>query len=94
VGGGTVARNDISDVEGLFDALERPEALTDLRRRDSLAPGTLRGLRARKDLLETAGGTVSERELAEALGITRQAVDKRRLSGKLIGIDLGRRGYA
>ena len=52
------------------------------------------GLRARKYLLEAEGGAVSAKELAAALGITRQAIDKRRLSGKLIGIDLGKRGYA
>lgn len=90
----TLAENEITDVEGLFDVLERPEALADLRRRDPLAPARLRGLRAKKQLLEAEGGVVSGRELADALGITRQAVDKRRLNGKLIGIDLGKRGYA
>jgi predicted XRE-type DNA-binding protein len=52
------------------------------------------GLRAKSQLLETEGGVVSGRELAQVIGITRQAVDKRRLAGKLIGIDLGKRGYA
>ncbi len=90
----TFAENEISDVEGLFDVLQRPEVLADLRRRDPLAPARLRGLRAKKQLLEAEGGVVSGRELAQAIGITRQAVDKRRLGGKLIGIDLGKRGYA
>jgi hypothetical protein len=90
----SLAENDIADVEGLFDVLERPEVLAVLRRRDPLAPARLRGLRAKKQLLEAEGGAVSGRELAKAIGITRQAVDKRRLSGKLIGIDLGKRGFA
>lgn len=37
---------------------------------------------------------VSGGELARSIGISRQAIDKRRLHGRLIGIDLGKRGYA
>lgn len=90
----TVVENDIADLDGLFEVLQQPEVLAILRQRDPLAPARLRGLRAKKQLLEAEGGVVSGREVAEALGITRQAVDKRRLNGKLIGIDLGKRGYA
>lgn len=89
-----VVEHDIVDIEGLVDTLERPETLAALNQRDPLALARLRGLRARKRLLEAEGGTVSGRELAQAFGITRQAVDKRRLNGKLLGIDLGKRGYA
>jgi hypothetical protein len=90
----TLVENEIADLEELIEVLGRPEVLADLRRRDPLAAARLRGLRAKKRLLESEGGAVSGRELAQALGITRQAVDKRRLAGKLIGIDLGKRGYA
>jgi hypothetical protein len=78
----------------LVDVLGRPEVLADLRQRDPLVAARLRGLRAKKQLLEAEGGVASGRELAQVIGITRQAVDKRRLAGKLIGIDLGKRGYA
>jgi hypothetical protein len=90
----TLVENEISDLKELVEVLERPEVLSDLRRQDPLAAARLRGLRAKKQLLEAEGGVVSGRELAQAIGITRQAVDKRRLAGKLIGIDLGKRGYA
>jgi biotin operon repressor len=90
----TLVENEIADLEELVEVLERPEVLADLRRRDPLAAARLRGVRAKKHLLEAEGGVVSGRELAQAIGITRQAVDKRRLNGKLIGIDLGKRGYA
>jgi len=86
--------NEIADLEELVEVLGRPEVLADVRRRDPLAAARLRGLRAKKRLLEAEGGVVPGRELAQAIGITRQAVDKRRLAGKLIGIDLGKRGYA
>ena len=90
----TVVENEITDLEELVEVLGRPEVLGDVRRRDPLTAARLRGLRAKKLMLEAEGGVVSGRELAHALGITRQAVDKRRLAGKLIGIDLGKRGYA
>lgn len=89
-----LVENEIADLDDLVDVLARPEVLADLRHRDPLAPARLRGVRARKQLLEAEGGGVSGRELAQALGITRQAVDKRRLRNTLIGIDLGKRGYA
>jgi biotin operon repressor len=90
----TLVENEITDLEELVAVLGRPEILADVRRRDPLAAARLRSLRAKKQMLEAEGGVVSGRELAQALGITRQAVDKRRLAGKLIGIDLGKRGYA
>lgn len=90
----TLTENAIADVDGLIDVLARPETLAALSRREPLTLARLRGLRARQALLEAEGGAVSGRELAEAIGITRQAVDKRRLNGKLIGIDFGKRGYA
>jgi hypothetical protein len=90
----TLVENEITDLEELIEVLGRPEVLADFRRRDPLAAARLRGLQAKKHLLEAEGGVVSGRDLAQAIGITRQAVDKRRLAGKLIGIDLGKRGYA
>lgn len=90
----TLADHEIRDLEGLVEELDRPENLADLRRRDPLAAARLRGLRARQQLLEAEGGTVSGQKLAQAIGISRQAIDKRRLANTLIGIDLGERGYA
>ena len=39
-------------------------------------------------------GTFTATQIGQALGISRQAVDKRRKHGSLIGLDLGRRGFA
>jgi hypothetical protein len=83
-----------SDYAALVQLLERPEVLADLRAVDPLAPARIRGLRARDWLLREEGGIVSAAQAAQALGVTRQAVDKRRKRGTLIGLDLGRRGYA
>ena len=59
-----------------------------------LAAAKLRGLRYREKMLSAEGGTLSSQEVAGILGITRQAVDKRRKAGRLIGLSTGRRGYA
>lgn len=84
--------------ESTFDALvrmlDRPEVLAELRPRDPLAAARLRGLRLQREIMAAEGGSVSGHELADILGITRQAVDKRRKRGTLIGLNLGRRGYA
>jgi hypothetical protein len=58
------------------------------------SPGRLRGLEAPQDLLQAEGGVFTVEQAARSLGITRQAVDKRRRAGKLIGLYTGRRGYA
>ncbi len=83
-----------SDYAALLYALEAPEALDLLRQDDPLAPARARGLRARAQLLEAEGGTFTAEEVAGLLGLTRQAVDKRRRAGRLLALRVGRRGYA
>lgn len=83
-----------SNVAALIQALDRPEALVEIRRRAPLGPARVRGLRAQDWLLREEGGTLTAAQIGQALGITRQAVDKRRKQGALIGLDLGRRGFA
>jgi len=59
----------------------------------SLFKAKCRGLEIKQKLLEAKGGVLSVNEVAKILGITRQAVDKRRQKGKLIAISWTRRGY-
>ncbi len=82
-----------SDYEAVLRALEEPEALQALKAADPLAPARLRGLERRAWLLESEGGALTAETVASLLGISRQAVDKRRRTGHLIGVTLGRRGY-
>jgi hypothetical protein len=82
-----------ADSLALLRLLEQSEVVEDLRRIDPLAPARLRGISARKRLLELAGGTLSAEKAADALGLTRQAVDKRRRAGKLLAVSIGKRGY-
>jgi hypothetical protein len=87
------AVSESSDPLTLVRLLERPDMLERLRESDPLAPARLRGISARQRLLEMAGGALSVEEAAAALGLTRQAVDKRRRAGKLLAISLGKRGF-
>src|SRR2546423_15347673 len=45
-------------------------------------------------MLEVSGGALSSEQVAEVLGISRQAVDKRRSSNQLLALTQGRRGYS
>ena len=78
----------------LLRALETPGALAVLVAADPLADARLRGLAIRDELLQREGGTLAVEQVAAHLGLTRQAVDKRRRAGKLLGLHTGRRGYA
>lgn len=80
-----------TDREVLLQALASPSSLAEME--DPLAAARLRGIRFRDELLQAEGGVASAQEVAERLRISRQAVDKRRKAGKLIGLSLGRRGY-
>jgi len=62
-------------------------------RDDPLAEARLAGLRSKTFLLQAEGGAVPVEEAAAMLGLTRQAVDRWRRAGKLIGLTMGRRGY-
>lgn len=82
-----------SDYSVLVRALNTEEALTAVLDTDPLAAARLRGIDAKRRLLESEGGAISSAQAAEKLRLTRQAVDKRRKEGKLLGLELGKRGY-
>ena len=86
-----VAETD--DLEVLIKGLESKAGLRLARRIDPLAAARIRGLQMKRELLERAGGTLQPREVAELLGMSRQAVGKRRRAGKLIAVQTGRREF-
>lgn len=83
-----------SDYSMLLLILSTPEALSTLTATDPLASARLRGLVVKQQLLEAEGGCLSSTQVASLLGITRQAVDKRRRSGQLIGLPTGKNRFA
>jgi hypothetical protein len=78
-----------SNAELLFWLFEQA-ALGDALEERPLVRARLRGVRQRRELLGAEGGAVSSGEAAELLGITPQAVDKRRRAGKLLALPVGR----
>ena len=79
-----------SDYDLLLKVLQQPEVTPFLLSKDPLAKAKLRGILAKQQLLEAEGGCLSSDDAAKALGISREAVNKRRQSGKLIGLPAGR----
>lgn len=79
-----------SDYDLFLTLLQQPEVIQALPSRDPLAEARIRGLMAKRQLLEAEGGWMSSDEVAKVLGIKRQAVDKRRINGKLIALPAGR----
>ncbi len=86
-----VESNQGSDFDTLLEFLNDPDFLADATKTDPLAAAKLKGAKFKHDLLK---GTLSSEEIAKLLGISRQAVDKRRHNGKLLAFSQGRRGYA
>jgi hypothetical protein len=60
---------------------------------DPLAAAKFRGLERKRQLVEAAGGALTAQSVADLLGITRQAVDKRRTQNQLLALTQGKRGY-
>jgi biotin operon repressor len=83
-----------SDYLVLLHALASPAAIEEAVEIDPLAVARLHGVDRQRNLLHMGGGAYTAEQAGEVLGISRQAVDKRRREVKLIGIMRGRRGYA
>jgi len=82
-----------TEFETILHALERPEVAAAVRNQDPLAMARLRGIEAKRRMLSDEGGILSAEKAGELLTMSRQAVEKRRKAGRLIGVSLGRRGF-
>ena len=83
-----------TDYMVLLKAMTAPSVATLLTAEDPLATARLRGVERQQTLLKESGGVLRSKEAADLLGISRQALDKRRRQGRIIGLTQGRRGYA
>jgi biotin operon repressor len=97
-----LSERDLADAAGattdanvLLKALSNPAAIAPARDEadDPLRAARLRGVQARQEILQAEGGTLTAAEVASLLGISRQAVDKRRRANRLIGLQTAKRGY-
>ncbi|MBI2920219.1 MAG: hypothetical protein HYY18_03935 [Planctomycetes bacterium] len=79
-----------SDYDVLLRALQVPV----VAKSDPAVSPALRGFEERNKLLSSRGGLLSAAAAADHLHLSRQAVDKRRRAGTLIGLPIGRRGFS
>ena len=56
---------------------------------DPLSPARARALKHQEEIAEEAGVTLSVGQAANLLGISRQALDKRRKVGSILGVRMG-----
>src|SRR5216683_1575209 len=77
-----------------LEALSSAPGTSQLIAEDPLLAAKIRGLERKKQMLEASGGALSSEQVAKVLGISRQAVDKRRSSNQLLALTQGRRGYS
>jgi hypothetical protein len=77
----------------MLRAMGSPEFLEQMQASDPLAKAFLDGLDARTRLIEENGGVFKTEQVAEYLGISPQAVNKRRASFQLLGLTFRRRGH-
>jgi hypothetical protein len=78
----------------MLEAVSSAPWVAELVSDDPVVAAKLRGLKLRQQMLETSGGTLTSEQVAKVLGISRQAVDKRRSSNQLLALTQGRRGYS
>ncbi len=75
----------------LVAAVLHPEILERVTGATPLLAAQIRAVEAKRRLLEADGGTVSGEESGRLLGISRQAVDKKRRGGHLLALPVGAR---
>jgi hypothetical protein len=78
----------------MLEAVSSAPWVSELASEDPLVAAKLRGLNLRPQMLRTAGGALTSEKVAEVLNISRQAVEKRRVSNQLLALTQGRRGYS
>jgi hypothetical protein len=78
----------------MLEAVNSSPWVSELTSEDPLVAAKLRGLNLRQQMLKTAGGSLTSEKVAELLGVSRQAVDKRRASNQLLALTQGKRGYS
>ncbi|MEI9980198.1 MAG: hypothetical protein WDN23_14585 [Edaphobacter sp.] len=78
----------------MLEAVSSAPWVAELASDDPLVAAKLRGLSRRQEMLKAAGGALSSEQVGEVLGLSRQAVDKRRSTNQLLALTQGRRGYS
>lgn len=91
------ALNDVlsapNDFTAVIQALNSSFVLPVLEKENPILAAKLRGQQRKVEILKEAGNGLNVEDVATLLGISRQAVDKRRKNNKLLAVSGGGRGY-
>ncbi|MDQ6674542.1 MAG: Lrp/AsnC family transcriptional regulator [Chloroflexota bacterium] len=79
-----------SEYQALLDAVNSPEVATAWQANDPFAAAHQRAAELKRRLLEAEGGALTVAQVAKRLGISKQAVDKRRRARKLVALETSR----
>ena len=84
-----------TDIDALVTMLTAPASVERVTQTDPLADARLRWVRDRERLLHAEGHPLRTPEVAELLGVSRQAISKARVDGRLVALPLspGRFAY-
>jgi hypothetical protein len=78
-----------SNLEVVLALLEEPDVISQLAQSDPLANAKLRGIRAQAKLTQAEGGCISAEEAGQLIGISKAAIHKARIEGRLLGLPRG-----
>lgn len=84
---------DDDSLTEFVDELLKPEMLAAKKEADPLFEAKLRGVKAKKQMLETEGEPWSSSDVAQYLGVALNTVSKKRRLGKILGLHCGSCGY-
>jgi len=79
-----------SDYQALLEAVNSPEVATAWQANDPLAAARQRAAELKRHVLEAEGGALTVADVAKRLGISKQAVDKRRRARTLLALATAR----
>jgi len=82
-----------TDLAALLQALEAPAALEALTDEDPLTEARLRDVEVREGIRHAEGGLISAEAVGRRLGVTRQAIDRRRRAGSLLALPVAAHRY-
>lgn len=88
----SASANATGDFDAVLRVMRSNEALR-LLTSDPLADAFLRGIQARNRLIKENGGLWTTAQVAEFLGVSMQAVNKRRVMRQLLGLTFRKRGF-
>jgi hypothetical protein len=86
--------DDLNDLSAVVQVLTQPAVVEEFAPIDPLAVHRLKGMLVKQQLLNYQGQPpLTSEQVSEVLGMSREAINKRRKNQQLVAVSLGKRGY-